>query len=110
MFCELCPEGYRSVELVRGKPVALEIEVNGRERAGSFLVVPDGWYLETSQHHHPRLVPDKQCKGPCASVQGNRWVPTSPSRRHLVIVWKPDPFFLLNKTPDYYFRSSKCSL
>lgn len=91
IFCELCPEGYKSVELVREKPVALEID--GRERAGSFLVVPDGWYLETSQHHHPSLVPGKQCKGHCASVQGNHWVPLQG------IVGKPDPFFLLNKTP-----------
>lgn len=53
MFCKLCPESYKSVKLVSGKPVALEIEVNRRERTGSFLVVPDGWYVETSQHHCP---------------------------------------------------------
>lgn len=98
MFRKLCLESYKSVKLVSGKPVALEMEVNRRERAGSFLVVPNGWYLETSPRHCPRSVPDTRCKGNCACVRGDPEVLNPPSRRCLVIVWEPDPLFLLNKT------------
>lgn len=74
--------------------MVLEAEVNRRERAGPILVVPDGWYLKTSQHLHPSLALDTRCL--CA---GEPWMLSSASGRCLVIVWVPDPLFLLNKTP-----------
>lgn len=55
MFCKLCPEACKLGKSLNEKPVALEAEVNRRERSGPVLVIPDGWYLNTSQHPHPSL-------------------------------------------------------
>lgn len=35
----LCPESYKSVKLVSEKPMALEVEVNSKEKSGPILVV-----------------------------------------------------------------------
>ena len=56
-FCNLCPKGGTSINLVNRKSMVLEAEVNRRERAGLVLVVPNGWYLKMpapSPQHRPR--------------------------------------------------------
>lgn len=37
MFCELCPEGCRSVNGVNGKLMVLEAEVNGGGESWAYL-------------------------------------------------------------------------
>ena len=54
MFCKLCPEGGTSINLVNGKSMGLEAEVNRRERAGPVLVVPSGWYLKNMSAPSPQ--------------------------------------------------------
>lgn len=37
---------YKSVKLVSGKQLALEVEVSRMERSEPILVITDGWYLK----------------------------------------------------------------
>lgn len=37
---------YKSVKLVSGKLMALEVEVSRMERSEPILVITDGWYLK----------------------------------------------------------------
>lgn len=74
--------------------MALEVEVSRMEKSGP-LSVTDGWYLKHLSTP-PQLSP--RFKMQRMSVLGNRWVLSSTSGKHLVIVWVLDPFFLLYKT------------